>query len=554
MTRALWYWVDRTRRFPRQERMPDARLLARTCIEQGLRLNYVRWDVRTAWLAAPSDPELADLPQNVPSGDNKPMREFDGAWLLIPEALVYLGAPDTRELISSATRHGLRTVFLYGDLLAADGLLPDEEEAAARYAMALADADLVLCSNQASLDRLLKVLCSSAQRTAGLELRCHVVPFPAADQTPSAFCAAILRLLTERGGERSLIGHSIPRAVPNDAKRFRKPVLSLCITTYNRAGWLRHSLFAALQVTAALADIVEVLVVDNASTDETADVVRSHIDSPNLRYVRNAANVGMLGNLKVTANEARGEYVWVIGDDDIPIPGAVERILWAIATLGDVPLIYLNYAYTQIDRPERLADLKAVFAKAVPISHEFRDEYTDEVRHIAAKTENCFTAIYCCVFRRDHAVKAYSMDTSGEPFSSLRSCVPSAVHVVNELFHGPALWLGEPCVVVNMQVSWADYAPQFVLERLPELYDLMEARGASRKLMDAIRQRSVPNVVNFMRRALAGERPSGDGISLERLIRRYKHFGDFEATLKHGFIRADTQDLFQKYGLNVPKG
>jgi hypothetical protein len=157
------------------------------------------------------------------------------------------------------------------------------------------------------------------------------------------------------------------------------------------------------------------------------------------------------------------------------------------------------------------------------------------------------------VFRRDHAVKAYSADTSGEPFSTLNTCVPSAVHVLNVLFHSPALWLGEPCVIVNMHVSWGQYAPQFVLERLPEVYDLMEAKGTDWRQVDAIRQRSVLNVVNFMNRVVSGA--SGARISLEPLIRRYKHLGDFEAALAHVFsgragagrFAEPPQEVFQKY-------
>ena len=561
MNPRLWYWVDRTRRSPPQRGMPDPRLLAQAYVDQGFMLTYVRWDVQTGWLAAPSHKELAGLPAAKRAPFDASQRNVHGGWLLVPEALTYLGAPAAKSLIASARGRGMRTAFLYADVLGEAAALPDQEEANLRYAKALGEADLVLCSDPASADKLLNFLWCNARRTASMDLRCRVVPFPAGDRSYATFCSDVSEHLVNKGGQRSLTTPANRRLPAPNTKALPKPLLSLCISTYNRADWLQHSLFAALQVTAPLADAVEVLDVDNASTDHTAEVVRAHSGAPHLRYTRNELNVGMLGNLKITANAARGAYVWIIGDDDIAIPGAVERILWGITTLGDVPLIYLNYAYTQIDQPDRLADLEPIFAKATPISHEFRDEYADEVRYIAAKTENCFTAIYCCVFRRDHAVRAYSIDTSGEPFSTLNTCVPSAVHVLNELFHGPALWLGEPCVIVNMHVSWSQYAPQFVLERLPEVYDLMEAKGTDRKQVDAIRQRSVPNIVSFMNHVLKGDADSGARISLERLVRRYKHLGDFEAALAHVFsgrggagrFAEPAQEVFKKYCVNAFK-
>jgi glycosyltransferase involved in cell wall biosynthesis len=314
--------------------------------------------------------------------------------------------------------------------------------------------------------------------------------------------------------------------------RHSPPLLSLCISTYNRAHWLAWSLSTALRLTKPFADVVEVLVVDNASTDHTAEIARQHQAAPQLRYERNATNVGMLGNLKVTARHARGEYLWIIGDDDIIMPTAVERVLWAIATLHDIPLIYLNYAYTRLENAAAIKDISAIYDSAIPISAQTHDEIAEHVRTIATRTENCFTAIYSCVFRRDHGVAAYSIDTSGVPFSSLSTSVPSALHVLDHLFHGPGLWLGQPSVAVNMNVSWGRYAPLFVLERLPEIYDLMEARGADKEELDAIREHNVPGVLHFLDLLFTGGADDvASGVSFERVVRRFKHIPAFRVRL-----------------------
>ena len=60
----------------------------------------------------------------------------------------------------------------------------------------------------------------------------------------------------------------------------------------------------------------------------------------------------MLGNLRVTANEARGEYIWILGDDDLVKPNAIVRVLNVIKSHRGVALIYLNYAYTHATDPD----------------------------------------------------------------------------------------------------------------------------------------------------------------------------------------------------------
>lgn len=73
-----------------------------------------------------------------------------------------------------------------------------------------------------------------------------------------------------------------------------KPLLSLCIPTFNHALALRKTVenILSLPVFAESADI-EIVISDNASTDETQDIVRAFIDkwSKRIKYIRNETNV-----------------------------------------------------------------------------------------------------------------------------------------------------------------------------------------------------------------------------------------------------------------------
>ena len=103
-------------------------------------------------------------------------------------------------------------------------------------------------------------------------------------------------------------------------------ILSICIPTYNRLPFLKDLLPAVLGQVDSDRDEVEVVVSDNASTDDTADYLRS-LSNQRLRWWTNETNIGGDRNFLKCVAEAKGEYVWLFGDDDIMPAGAVGMVL-----------------------------------------------------------------------------------------------------------------------------------------------------------------------------------------------------------------------------------
>ena len=124
------------------------------------------------------------------------------------------------------------------------------------------------------------------------------------------------------------------------------PLLSLCLPTYNRAPLLAQALRAVLeQIPPPEAAHLEVLVLDNASPDNTAEVVaqagQEWPQAP-LRSVRHPENLGMDGNFLEAICQARGQFVCLLSDDDILLPGAVEKLLALIRQHPDFDAFCLN--------------------------------------------------------------------------------------------------------------------------------------------------------------------------------------------------------------------
>lgn len=101
--------------------------------------------------------------------------------------------------------------------------------------------------------------------------------------------------------------------------------LSICIPTYNRARFLPDLFDSILAQTGYMIEI-EVVVSDNASTDETAAVVDTYRDRlPNLIYARADENIGADRNFLRVIEHASGDYCWLMGSDDKLEPGSIAE-------------------------------------------------------------------------------------------------------------------------------------------------------------------------------------------------------------------------------------
>jgi len=150
--------------------------------------------------------------------------------------------------------------------------------------------------------------------------------------------------------------------------------LSICIPTYNRSAFLREAIASIIgQAAGAPAGTVEIVVSDNASTDDTAAVVGALANESPLpiRYFRNEANVGFDGNCLKAVERAAGRYCWLLGDDDLLADGALSVVLDALAArpadlyLGEKDDFYLT--------PDRPLKERRIMRLDRPTLFDFRD-------------------------------------------------------------------------------------------------------------------------------------------------------------------------------------
>jgi glycosyltransferase involved in cell wall biosynthesis len=118
--------------------------------------------------------------------------------------------------------------------------------------------------------------------------------------------------------------------------------LSICIPTYNRAQHLVNCLESIYSIRSKNKFQLEICVSDNASIDDTELIVMELQSKMSIKYTRNSTNLGIPQNFLNVINMATGEFVWLIGDDDLLLPDTLDKLLLLFENNKDVDFFYIN--------------------------------------------------------------------------------------------------------------------------------------------------------------------------------------------------------------------
>ena len=112
-----------------------------------------------------------------------------------------------------------------------------------------------------------------------------------------------------------------------------RPLVSICIPTHNGEKWIEESVRSALSQTY---QPLEILVVDDRSTDNTIELVRSFKDE-RVRFVVNETKQGLAGNWNECVRLAEGEFIKFLFQDDAlyqECTGKMMQLMSAYPRLG----------------------------------------------------------------------------------------------------------------------------------------------------------------------------------------------------------------------------
>lgn len=128
-----------------------------------------------------------------------------------------------------------------------------------------------------------------------------------------------------------------------------QPLVSVCIPTYRGAAHLGAAIGSVLSQ--SFGDF-ELIIIDDHSPDGTAAVVAQYKD-PRIRYIRNESNLGAQGNWNRCLSESRGKLFKLLPQDDLLLPGCLERQAAVLEEDGEERVALVFSARRIIDSRDR---------------------------------------------------------------------------------------------------------------------------------------------------------------------------------------------------------
>lgn len=166
-------------------------------------------------------------------------------------------------------------------------------------------------------------------------------------------------------------------------------MISVCMATYNGGKFIGEQLESILS---QLPPDAEIVIADDGSTDDTLAVVKS-IGDARLRVLPAEKHLGVIYNFERALQASEGEIIFLADQDDIWLPGKVEKVL---AALNEVDLV-IHDAWML--RPSNILDFSWTCTDKLSGIRAYRSGV------IANWWKNTFTGC-CMAFRRKVLDKA----------------------------------------------------------------------------------------------------------------------------------------------------
>lgn len=122
----------------------------------------------------------------------------------------------------------------------------------------------------------------------------------------------------------------------------RIPKVSVLMPTFNQGVYISDSIKSVIAQT--FVDF-ELIIVDNASTDNTQEVVHEFLNDDRIKYYRNKVNIGGVNNFNRSYDYSQGQYIKYLFSDDLLVESALESYVKILNEYDDVVLVTSHFEF-----------------------------------------------------------------------------------------------------------------------------------------------------------------------------------------------------------------
>jgi len=267
-------------------------------------------------------------------------------------------------------------------------------------------------------------------------------------------------------------------------------LLSICIPNYNRGKYLNNCLNSILLAKSISSLKFEICISDNGSTDNISQIV-NHYKKKKLiiNYKKNRKNLGFGANFQKVVNMAKGEFIWIIGNDDLLYIHALQKLEKLFLKHKDVDFFFINSSSLNskfVFSHKQPFNTKKIPKKLTSFSKIKNNQKTSFFNLIDPSVSWEFLlAIFLTVYRRKKFIKSFNKLDKKKLYdrgiwSTIDNTAPH-VKMFSHAFRNSTSYIQAKPLSVNLfgEKEWNYIYPFIMIIRIPEILDIYRKNGLS---------------------------------------------------------------------------
>jgi glycosyltransferase involved in cell wall biosynthesis len=287
-------------------------------------------------------------------------------------------------------------------------------------------------------------------------------------------------------------------------------LLSICIPTYNRVQNLEDCLNSIKISNISQNNLdFEVCISDNGSLEDPNKIVEKFKKFFKIKFNRNNKNLGFALNAIKTVSMAEGEYIWMIGNDDLLLPRTLEKLKTLLINNLDTDFFFINSYNLETNLIDHLS--KPIDTNYIPYEKMETISKLKDSKHLKfweiidpSVSWEFLIGIYLSIFKRKkwnenlNFLNKNNLNDS-RYWSNIDNTLIHPMIMCKSFKDSKCFFCAEPLSVNLVGVrEWTDLYEFIEIIRLPELLDFYRSEGMGLTRYLYCKNFSLRNFANYL--------------------------------------------------------
>ena len=265
------------------------------------------------------------------------------------------------------------------------------------------------------------------------------------------------------------------------------PKLSICIPTYNRIECLNNCLNSIMIAKKKHNFNFEVCISDNCSDADVKKIIEQYNNSLDIVFHQNTNNLGLGVNILKAVSLAKGEFVWILGNDDLLLPDTFFHLERLFDNNSIVDFYYINSYHIDssvifnAQQPYDTKNLPTGMKKFSNYSKSFQSDFFNLINHNISF--DFILGMFLVIFKKElwnenlFRINKNSIENK-KIYATFDNTAPHVIIWSSAFKNSKAYFQSDP-LSVNMHGvrEWADLYPFVESIRIPEVLDYYRKAG-----------------------------------------------------------------------------